>query len=233
MIELKSLTTCWVCGQPANTGEHKIKKADLSFVFGRAVSLFLHTARKRNERVQGLNSDKLKYQSRLCSYCNSARTQPHDIAWQTLSNYLRLPGRLSAGSTIDLADVFADQWSSSMLNVHLYFLKLFGCRIADGGVPLPLPEFGECIRNGSPHPKVYLAFHAEPNEPVVAVGQTDIGVVREVNGPIVFASWSHYLGSVSVNVTFSEPGQHREGLLDAWHPSHNSCTLRLKQSAQG
>src|SRR5262245_30288884 len=83
---------CWICGQPAGTREHRAKASDLLSLFGlpsQKNPLYFSTDKRRNRRVGSLKSDTLKFSNRICEKCNSATTQPHDYAWQRLSETAR------------------------------------------------------------------------------------------------------------------------------------------------
>src|SRR5690348_3296635 len=82
---------CWICGGPdATTREHKIKRSDLKQVFGDFDQADPHywMSVKGIKSVGSLNANILKMGIRICEECNSARTQPHDRAWETLSAWL-------------------------------------------------------------------------------------------------------------------------------------------------
>lgn len=152
---------CWICGASANSGEHMIKASDLKSLFrhvDQRSPLYLHTGLRRNLAVQGIKSSLLKHQARLCARCNNERTQPHDRAWSTLSQYLqtRRPP-IRPGMRVRLGDIFPGKVSQSMLAVHLYFLKLFGCIATDRCIPLPIGEFASAIRDGNPHPNIWIS----------------------------------------------------------------------------
>src|SRR5512145_2713797 len=83
---------CWICNDPATTGEHKIKHSDLKSALGtrpKSPRFFYHDQTTRNLPVQGFHADLLKSASRLCAKCNNERTQPYDRAWEQLSDWLR------------------------------------------------------------------------------------------------------------------------------------------------
>src|SRR5258708_1281489 len=122
--------TCWVCGAPATTGEHRTKKSDARAVFGRIVPdkpIMLHNSKGKNIPVRSLDAKPLKSPRSLCADCNNRRTQPHDRAWERLSAALRkrIPS-MTAGQSLRANNVFPYQTSREMKNVHLYFVKLFG-----------------------------------------------------------------------------------------------------------
>jgi hypothetical protein len=86
-VELRS---CWICGNPADSWEHKFKRSDVAqssktwapddqpYYFEEAGS----------RRIQGPGSDLVKFDKVLCRRCNTTRTQPFDrdyerFAWST------------------------------------------------------------------------------------------------------------------------------------------------------
>jgi hypothetical protein len=222
---------CWICEDVATTGEHMIKASDLKSMFGHVsqnAPLYIHNPIQRNLPVPGIKSNKLKFKNLLCARCNNQRTQQHDQAWEKLSNYLRkrLPP-LRSGSTINLAKVFPGQVRESILNVHLYFVKLFGCMVAEHSVPLDLAPFSAAILQGHAHPNVHLSIWAlSDSDAHKFAGQTPIETVQ-LHGQIVFATWLYYVGTIAVNVIYAVPGERRRGLLKAWHPSRVSKVLHL------
>jgi len=222
---------CWICGDKASSGEHKIKASDLRSLFGRVnqkTPLYIHTDAKRNQAVGGIKSDRLKFKSLLCERCNNQRTQPHDRAWEKLSNYLRSrQPPIRPGSIVRLDTVFPGSVRKSMLDVHLFFLKLFGCIIREHSVLLDLAPFSSAILGQSPHPKVHLAFWAVTDTRFhTRAGQSSINTAQ-LQGHVAFASWFYFVGALSVNVMYAEPSEHRRGLRQAWHPHSISKRLHI------
>jgi hypothetical protein len=214
---------CWICGGEANSGEHLIKASDLRSLFGRVTQdkpIYFHTSAKRNQPIRGIKSDKLKYGAHICGTCNNERTQPYDRAWERLSEHLRSRNPpIQNGTIIYLDEVFHGSVRHSMLHVHLFFLKLFGCLIVEHSIPLDISEFSSAIMGDTPHPKVHLAFwtglHDDSRK---HVGRTPVQTAA-LNGCIVYAGWFYIVDRVAVNVIYAEPTERREGLLWSWHPS--------------
>lgn len=222
---------CWICGEDASTGEHMTKASDLRAMFG-SVSLrkplFMHTAQGRNQPVPGINSGKLKFKTLLCPQCNNQRTQPHDRAWEALSRHLReRTPRIRPGGLIKLAPVFPGCIRASMLDVHLYFLKLFGCLIVEYSVPLNIQEFANAILGRRAHPRVHIAFSAvEERDRVAGMSQVH---AESLQGTVAFATWSYFLGSLHVTIMYATPEERRFGLIDSWHPATVTKLVRIKK----
>lgn len=218
---------CWICGaEEAATREHLAKSSDLKALFGKPSQrepLFFSASdrsgvpRRRNLRVGSLKSDTLKFAHRICLTCNSARTQPYDYAWEHCSGELRaaMPRLLAAG-------LFRANWlfpydtRRTMRSVHLYFTKLFGCLVVEGGISIDTAPLAEAITHGEPHPHLYLAF-GHLAMPFEMAGGSDI-VTAQMNGTVVFATWFYNVGDLAVNVMYALPGEQRKGLEVAWHP---------------
>jgi len=138
---------CWICGQEGNTGEHMIKASDLRSYFGNISQknpIFFHTKEKKNIPVGSLKSKRFKFDSLICNNCNSSLTQPYDQAWEQLSAYLRSnwPDLLKSRK-VNLTKIFPGSVHRSMLFVHLYFLKIFGCKIVESGAPIDTVSFSD------------------------------------------------------------------------------------------
>lgn len=228
----KALPPCWICGKPAGTREHRAKASDLASLFGvpsQGNPLYFHTDKRRNRRVGSLKSDILKFSNRICEKCNGATTQPHDYAWQHFSERVRarVPA-ITPGIYLRPSRIFPYNSRLAMLNVHLYFLKLFGCQIVEGVIPIDIEPFARAILNGKPHDDIYLAFGpTPPGGPADMAGGSDVRVAK-LGDKCAFATWFYEVGHLSVNLMYAIPGERREGLVDAWHPRLGCKRIKMK-----
>lgn len=218
---------CWICGNEGTTREHKTKASDLRALYSGVTQkhpIFLHADHKRNQKVGSVKSDRLKFNALICPHCNNSRTSANDKAWENLSKYLRerrLP--IKKGDNIWLHKVFPGSVSRSMLDVHLYFVKLFGCAIVEHKVPIDIEPFAEAILDQKPHPKVFLAFGSSSN---MGTGLSNMETVN-IDGRCVYATWFYLVGPIAVNVMCAEPSEKRKGLINSWHPSTLSKCVRV------
>ena len=90
----KTAPVCWICNRnKANSGEHKTKRSDLLAVLGKPTQeapFYYHDLHNKMGRPVGsLDAKILKSPVRICADCNTTRTQPHDRAWERMSDWLR------------------------------------------------------------------------------------------------------------------------------------------------
>jgi hypothetical protein len=154
---------CWICNcNEANSGEHKTKRSDLLAVLGnptQATPFYYHDLHKANRPIGSLKAKILKSPIRICAECNSTRTQPYDRAWERMSDWLRSRHPpLKVGDLVRTNRIFRRHSRREMNNVHLYFLKLFGCMLCEAeatghNVPIDIAQFWE-RRSDMWHPSV-------------------------------------------------------------------------------
>jgi hypothetical protein len=154
---------CSLCGDTAKpTGEHKIKASLLHREVGDGV---LHVGTRdvpgaKPRYAQSVNSKHLKFKSRLCEACNTARTQAADRAFEVLHNEAR--ALLDAGG--DPANVMQDERFRPGGPLHLdafrYFAKLLACYMAEVGGPrlLSLTRFAI---GASDHNRIWLRIRQD------------------------------------------------------------------------
>lgn len=213
-------TICWIClTNPATTREHRIKHSDLRALFrkpGRGLPYYYSNPKQQNIHVQSLDGKLLKSPALICEYCNSTRTQPHDRAWEHMSNWLRLrPTPLRIGGNVRGDRIFPYDTRRRMLEVHLLFLKLFGGMIqeAAGSLPIDIEPFADAIMNGRRHDEVYLQFGKGDG----TVGILPAKPIKTEQGKLIFL-WFYRIGPVVVNVIYAQRGERWENLDQTWHP---------------
>ena len=182
---------CWICKiSKADSGEHKTKRSDLLAVLGKPSQkqpFFYSDIKRRNQVVGSLDAKILKSPVRICAYCNNTRTQPHDRAWERMSDRLR-SRPLAIGRWVRCERIFRHFTKREMIAVHLYFLKLFGCMIAEAkanghDVPIDLDAFSSAIMLGRPHLEVHLQFGRNDGE----LGRSDLHLLQD--GPGRCSAW--------------------------------------------
>jgi hypothetical protein len=221
---------CWICSRnEANSGEHMTKRSDLAAVLGSPTQerpFYFHDLERPNKLVKSLDAKILKAPIRICHQCNTARTQPHDRAWEHMSDQLR-SRHLVIDRWVRANRIFGYDTRRRMIDVHLFFLKLFGCMLcevrADGhDVPIDIAPFSKSIMGGRPHPEVHLQFGMCDG----TVGRSNLHCWKTEHGSVL-AGWLYELDSIAVSVLFTQAGRwdHR---ADLWHPQSHTSSKRFQ-----
>jgi hypothetical protein len=131
---------CWWCGSKDLTSEHESKKTDLELLYGQVYTkenLLNHLKYKtesKGKNIQSSGSDRIKFEKNLCKICNGVKSQKFDFAYQKLIKYYyENRTEIKDSKTIDLEQIFGDNWESEYLNIERYIGKHVGCRMAENG----------------------------------------------------------------------------------------------------
>jgi hypothetical protein len=138
----QEIAKCWICGEPANSAEHRIKKADLVRAYGagpyQGPSAPLHVRVGVSTPIRGPRSTAVKYEKSLCQECNTARTQPYDRTYdQFISWILEKECIVLRKRFLNFAEIYNAGFEERQRNLFKYFVKSFGCRLVDGGEAVP------------------------------------------------------------------------------------------------
>jgi hypothetical protein len=134
--------TCWMCGAEANSSEHRLKKADIVRAYGRGPYSGdhrpMHVRTGKLTEIQGPNSRTIKYAAILCHTCNTTSSQPYDVAYDRLIEWVfQNESFVLRRRFIDFADVFGPDFPLHQRNLYKYFAKSFGCRLIEAGQVVP------------------------------------------------------------------------------------------------
>ena len=115
-----------------------------------------------------------------------------------------------------------------MINVHLFFLKLFGCMICEAkanghNVPIDIAPFSQAIMAGRAHPEVYLQFGKCDG----TVGRSNLHCWKTTPGNSVIAAWLYEIDTIAVSVLFVQAGRF-EHRADLWHPKSHTSSKRFQ-----
>jgi hypothetical protein len=216
-MERRVMALCWICStEEGTTGEHITKRSDIKAVLGATGPLHLHNRQRRNIKLQSLNAKKLKSTAPMCNTCNSARTQPHDYAWEDLSHELRQRRPiLKYGDIVRANRIFPYDTTREMLNVHLFFVKWLGCQIVESNIQIrpSIATFAKAIMDQKPHPNIWLAFGMSHR--AGWVGASDVGAATfgSTPGAHDYLCRIYYVDKLEVRVRFSGVE-----INDDWHP---------------
>lgn len=224
---------CWICRKhPAGSGEHRFKASDLRARapgLAQDQPLFLQRGRATNDRIISAKSRALKYPDSMCLRCNDTLSAPYDRDWQTLSEFLAANwDSVFKRGAFELVSVFPGRTESAALNVHLFFVKLFGCKIHEGGVPIDLAPSSQALLGPGHHPEISLtvcADHRDPN--LVAALDTPVDTWQHPREGVHYARWSYALPPFAVQVHYIKAGTPLRPPGHLWRAGHVGTLVNL------
>lgn len=214
-VPTPSPAPCWVCGAPADSREHRLKKSDLVARHGRGK----YTGDKKMVHVvggveqgnlQGPGAAQLMYEGSLCSSCNNHISQPADRAYETFMAWvLKHEVSVLQTRTINLRSVYGDQPALHIENLIRYFCKSLGCKIQS--VPKPVPgELAVAVRGGALPAQMAISFCVQeeladfPDICNAIVGKSDLLGNGNPYGP-AFYSGKEMTGWLTTMLDFNHP----------------------------
>ncbi len=199
---------CWICGDAATTGEHRIKQSDLKYLYPDITPeapLYYRRDGIQKRPIRSLKSDHLKFDALLCANCNNTRTQAFDKAWETLSGYLSTNwNEILKTNKINLLDVFPDNTIEKMIKVQLYFVKIFGTKIAESYAPIDLSSFLKSILENKEHPNIYMSFRdseIEGKGSYCSFSDIEIYTEKDTHN-IIYAHMFYTLNKVTIDLIY-------------------------------
>jgi hypothetical protein len=231
--EPKLETRCWICGKAADTAEHRFKATDIR----RAIRLsqrqpaYLQiNLQATNKEIGSAKAKALQFSKSLCGYCNSTRTQPYDRAWERLSEYIRANWReIRRRRSLDLTVPFPGALESGALNVHLFFLKLFGCKAVQDREPIDISTLATCLMDNKAHPEIslYVANSASRTRGILAFESDVYKMWHQAPRRLDGALWSYVVPPIAVKVCYIRTGAPLFSRGHPWHPSQRRQFVRL------
>jgi len=139
---VEAKTDCWICKRIADSAEHRIKRSDLVNLHGsgpyKGENALVLIREGKQIPIQGPNSKMVKYKKNLCAKCNNDFSQPFDKAYESfIAYFIQYESILLKRRFIDFTDVYGDEFQVGQRNLYKYFVKSFGCRLANDGYPIP------------------------------------------------------------------------------------------------
>ena len=225
------MPACWVCGADADSREHLVKASDLRRLFGPVSPespAYFHDSEGRSRRLGSVKSNYVKSDKVLCSHCNDTRTQPFDDDWSALSAELDRRTRFATRENrLKLKRIFPGRSREAALNIHLYFAKLFGCRIAGEELQIPISLFSEAVRTVSPCPGLALIFCRDAKKKVQRHAFISSIQAKVAGGIVETAGWTYSLDNFYVEIMWFRNFHTFVGVKGLWRPERNGTVIKV------
>lgn len=230
---------CWWCGGVADSTEHRHKKTDLKrFGTGALAPVWQSEDYPTPQVIRSPSSKSwtVRFGKVLCRTCNGTRSQPFDRAYERFSDAL-VAGMdgwwRSAG--FDMEGLYGESWEEDALNLARYYVKNFGCQLADGNVPPPrtmvdfldgadhMEDVSLCLVKSGPHHIAHKQLRKHGPNASLWRTPTD-AYTRGANGPIVGIVETVLIGYVGVRFEWHEGWGRRDCFFHYPHPVLNKIS---------
>lgn len=221
---------CWICGDIATSGEHKIMKSILKDVFKDNFENkdLLHIKDDKTTNLQGASSKKIQYLKSLCNKCNNQYTQPFDFSFLKFFEYIKNNhSLLFKTKMLDFEKVYGESYREEIINLFKYFIKIFGCDLNDNRLIIP-SDLIEVIKNISDKTNLTLTFSIKDDYSILkdpvstpySIGSlgTSIKNKKSKNEENTFYKFSIELGYITVNYFYNI--SYDVGLGSPWNASN-------------
>lgn len=142
------MVNCWICGNTADSEEHKFKASDLKKSLGKKINGFYI-----NGDVIEINSYKdkvLKFPKVICINCNNNLTRPHDDAYDKFVKFcFENHDEILKTRNINFEDIYGENWELEKVNLYRYYAKHAGCKIVTGNTKADLNDLSEFIKGSN------------------------------------------------------------------------------------
>jgi hypothetical protein len=225
------MAECWICGAPADSGEHKAKRSDIRSILGTPTQhrpFHLRSQKDGKQKLIGLNTQAVIWSDKICSPCNNAVSAPYDRAWEKLSTFLQKhPKGLPS---INLQTVYGPKYQAELHNLYLYFVKLFGCYIVNSGVQIDTEDFSKGLLKKRDLSDFYIRCSYFPNWPVEKmIALTEMAVANDGYGPCI-AIAGYAIGPWCIDMTYWAPRAEAPPIIaSSFKPSRKQKALAVNR----
>lgn len=216
--------TCWICGAIADSAEHFVKASDLRFNWGRG-AFSMTPVNQESIKIQGPNSEKLKYRDSLCRACNNHRSQSSDLAWEEFNERIQpVAARSVKGGSAYLPKLFSRaRWREVMLYVHLYWAKALGCYLAECHQRHLVRDLRQAILDKKPCSTLQIVFFATPAREEHLLHRSSLKIRDSKHA----AFFMYALNCMCVTPILSQQPYPHYPRFQHWHPSSSAKSIRL------
>lgn len=136
---------CWICGENADSEEHKFKGSDLKRNYGKKFEAFYISG--STIPINSYKDKVLKFPKVICINCNNNRTRPHDDAYDLFIEYCQLNyDYLLNSKFLDFKKIYGDNWKEQKLNLYRYFAKHSGCKIKTSEFDTNIEDLADFVK---------------------------------------------------------------------------------------
>lgn len=232
---------CWICGELANTGEHKIKKSLLNDVFEDDFNNknLQHYKNDKCSIIQGASSKKIQYLNNLCIKCNNQKTQASDFAFDKFFEYIKNNHTtIFRTKMIDFNEIYGSEYNLEGINLFKYFVKIFGCDLSDNNLKVPI-DLVNLLHDKAAKVNLAITFSLKDDYSILenpiatnyGIGSlnTSLENKKTKNETNPFYTFSINLGYITINYFYNI--SYDVGLGSQWSANHRYIYFGLEYNS--
>lgn len=121
---------CWICGNVANSEEHRFKASDIKRTYGKKFEGAYFDENNKMIDITNYKNKSLKFPKVICEECNTKKTKPHDNSYDLFIEYTDNNFKeLLKTKQIDFRKVYGINWKVQKKSLYRYYAKHAGCKI--------------------------------------------------------------------------------------------------------
>lgn len=141
-----TMNNCWICGNIANSKEHKFKASDIKRIHGKKFDAYY--VKGKATEITSYKDRILKFIEVICDDCNVKRTRPHDDTYDKFIDYcLANYEVLVKQKEIRFDIIYGNNWVQEKMNLWKYIAKHAGCKIVTCDTFNQYPQCLESLSN--------------------------------------------------------------------------------------
>ncbi|AZI39974.1 hypothetical protein HZR02_10175 [Elizabethkingia anophelis] len=137
---------CWICGELADSKEHKFKASDIKKAFGKKFEAY-YTNGESFQKFESYKDNIIQFPKIICIACNNVRTRNHDDAYDHFVKYcFQNHPKILKNQILDFEDIFGDEWLEKKIDLYRYFAKHAGCKVKTSNFEFDLTNIANFIK---------------------------------------------------------------------------------------
>lgn len=139
---------CWICGNFADSEEHKFKASDIKKAMGKKIEA--HYICGNVIPISSYKDKNLKFPKVICTNCNNNLTRPHDDAYDKFVSFcFDNHEKVLKNQVINFEEIYGINWEEEKTNLYRYYAKHAGCKIATSNKKADLRNLAEFIKGNT------------------------------------------------------------------------------------
>lgn len=139
------MNNCWICGNFADSKEHKFKASDIKKAFGKKFEAY-YTDGKDFTKFESYKDNIIQFPKVICIKCNNVRTRNHDNAYDEFVKYcFESHSKILKDRILDFEDIFGENWLEKKIDLYRYFAKHAGCKVKTSNFEFDLSNIAKFI----------------------------------------------------------------------------------------